>query len=208
METAPNRWDAVYRDKPGDRLGWYEAVPQVSPDLIAALDLPDAPTIVDVGSGLSRLADWLVARGVGHLTLLDLSDTALAAVRARLPVDAPVDTVAGDLRDWAPDRPYDVWHDRAVFHFLTAREDQDAYLAVLNTALKPGGFVVIGTFAPDGPETCSGLPVQRYDADALATRFGDGYEMIHTHRHSHFTPSGREQRYAFAVFRRRQGRVT
>lgn len=202
MEPAPNRWDAVYRDKPFDRLGWFEAAPQVSPDLIAALDLPDAPTIVDIGSGMSRLADWLVARGVGHLTLLDLSDTALAAVRARLPVDAPVDTVAGDLRDWAPDRRYDLWHDRAVFHFLTEREDQDAYLAVLAAALAPGGYVVIGTFAPDGPATCSGLPVQRYDSDGLAARFGDGYRMLADRRYAHLTPSGKEQRYTFAVFQR------
>jgi SAM-dependent methyltransferase len=161
MSEGPNRWEGVYRSKEEAETSWYEEHPQVSHDLIAATGAGTEVAIVDVGAGASRLVDCLLDHGFRRITVLDLSETAIATARARLPQDAPVEWVVGNVLQWKPAGRFDVWHDRAAFHFLTETADQDAYLQVMDRALLSGSHAIIGTFALDGPTSCSGLPVAR-----------------------------------------------
>jgi len=202
MAEDPNRWDDVYQSKEEAETSWYEDRPQVSLDLIAATGVTIDAAIVDVGAGASRLVDCLLEQGFRRITVLDLSDTALARARARLSDDVPVDWVVANVLDWQPSAHFDVWHDRAAFHFLTDAPDQEAYLRVMDQALVPGGHAIIGTFALAGPERCSGLPVARYDATLLAERLGPGYRLIQSLMHDHVTPWGSVQRFHFGLFRK------
>jgi len=202
MSDDPNRWEDVYRNKEEAETSWHEARPQVSLDLIAETGARRDAAIVDVGGGSSRLVDCLLDQGYRRITVLDLSETALAKARARLPQDAPVEWVVGNVLHWHPSARFDVWHDRAAFHFLTERADQDTYLKVMDRALVPGGYAIIGTFALDGPTSCSGLPVDRYDAARLSERLGDGYRLIRTLNHEHRTPWDSVQRFHFGLFRK------
>lgn len=202
MAEEPNRWEDVYQSKEEAETSWYEDRPRVSLDLIAVTGATIDAAIVDVGAGASRLVDCLLEQGFRRITVLDLSDTALARARARLSDDVPVDWVVANVLDWQPSVHFDVWHDRAAFHFLTDAPDQDAYLRVMDQALVPGGHAIIGTFAPDGPEKCSGLPVARYDATLLAERLGPGYRLIQSLMHDHVTPWGSVQRFHFGLFRK------
>lgn len=203
MAEQREHWQDVYRTKADTDVSWYETRAQVSLDLIAATGLGPDSRIVDVGGGASHLVDALVAAGFADVTVLDLSEAALSIARARLPTDAPVDWVAGDVRDWMPDRTYDIWHDRAAFHFLTRPEDQEAYRVVLCKALRPEGYAIIGTFAPDGPERCSGLAVSRHDATSLMGVFGQDFRLVKSVRHDHKTPGGAVQRFHFGLLQRR-----
>lgn len=203
MGERTTHWDAVYTSKAEGEVSWFEARPEASLALLAQAGLEPRHAIVDIGGGASRLVDALVARGQRHVTVLDLSRAALDVARRRLPDDTAVDWVAEDVTQWAPVRPYDAWHDRAAFHFLTEAEDQARYRQVLEAALVPGGIAVIGTFAPDGPEKCSGLPVARHDAASLSSVLGAGFELVGTQRHDHSTPWGSVQHFQFSTFRRR-----
>ena len=202
MAEEPNRWDDVYQSKAEAETSWFEVRPQVSLDLIAATGATSNAAIVDVGAGASRLVDCLLEMGFHRITVLDLSETALAKARARLPDDAPVEWVVSNVLDWHPAGRFDVWHDRAAFHFLTDAADQEAYLQVMDRALVPEGHAIIGTFAPDGPEKCSGLPVARYDAAHLAERLGPDYRLIQSLMHDHHTPWGSVQRFHFGLFKK------
>ena len=202
MAEEPSRWENVYQSKEEAETSWYEDRPQVSLDLIAATGVTIDAAIIDVGAGASRLVDCLLEQGFRRITVLDLSGTALAKARARLSDDVPVDWVVANVLDWQPSVHFDVWHDRAAFHFLTDAPDQDAYLRVMDQALVPGGHAINGTFAPDGPEKCSGLPVARYDATLLAERLGPGYRLIQSLMHDHVTPWGSVQRFHFGLFRK------
>ena len=202
MAEVPNRWEGVYRSKEETGTSWFENRPQVSLDLIAATGASREAAIVDVGAGTSRLVDCLLERGFRRITVLDLSETALAKTRSRLPDDRPVEWVASNVLDWQPSERLDVWHDRAAFHFLTEPADQVAYMRVMNEALLPGGHAIIGTFAPDGPEKCSGLPVARYGAALLSERLGAGYQLLRSLIHDHRTPWGSLQRFHFGLFRK------
>jgi trans-aconitate methyltransferase len=137
------------------------------------------------------------------LTILDLSSTALSAAKERLGGDEAkcVQWIVADVTTWEPSRTYDVWHDRAMFHFMVAEPDRAAYLFRLTRALKPGGHAIIATFAPDGPERCSGLPVRRYDAETLGHALGAGFQLMSSRRHKHVTPWGAAQPFQFSVFR-------
>src|SRR5581483_1864314 len=147
--------------------------------------------LVRVGSGRSRLADRLLGAGYEEITLLDVSGDAIAETRARLGSRAPqVRFVVGDVLDWRPLHRYDVWHDRALFHFLTDPSDRARYVAVLRAAVRVGGHVVIATFAPSGPESCSGLPVVRYDAEGLQRALGTSFRLVRAEEAAHRTPSG------------------
>jgi SAM-dependent methyltransferase len=202
MSEEPNRWESVYRNKEEAETSWFEDRPQVSLDLISLTGTGKDAAIVDVGAGSSRLVDCLVDRGFHRITVLDLSETALAKARARLPQDAPVEWVVANVLQWRPSGRFDLWHDRAAFHFLTEASDQDAYLRVMDQALVPGGHAIIGTFAPDGPASCSGLPVARYDAALLSERLGSAYRLVRSQGHDHRTPWGSVQRFHFGLFRK------
>ena len=202
MAENATHWEDVYQSKKEAETSWYEDRPQVSLDLIGATGLGPNAAIVDIGAGASRLVDCLLEQGFSRITVLDLSDTALSKARARLPHDAPVEWVAGNVLHWQPEGHFDVWHDRAAFHFLTDATDQDTYINVMDIALRPGGYALIGTFALDGPTSCSGLPVERYDAALLSGRLGDGFQLLKSVHHDHRTPWGSVQRFHFGLFRK------
>jgi SAM-dependent methyltransferase len=202
MAEEPNRWEGVYQSKEEAETSWFEDRPQVSLDLIAETGAGKDAAIVDVGAGSSRLVDCLLEQGFRRITVLDLSATALARTRARLTDDVPVEWVVANVLGWKSSRSFAVWHDRAAFHFLTETTDQEAYLRVMDRALVPGAHAIIGTFAPDGPERCSGLPVARYDAPLLVERLGPDYRLIRSQSHEHHTPRGNVQRFHFGLFRK------
>lgn len=198
-------WDTVYASKDVEALSWFEAGPELSADLIEAHAAPGAA--VDVGAGASRLVDYLLDAGYGPVTAIDLSAEGLAVSRARLGARAEmVDWETGDITDWWPKHPYQLWHDRAVLHFLTDEEDIGAYLAVMDHAVAQDGIAILGTFAEDGPEKCSGLPVRRYAPEALAAtveaHLPGKFASVENRRHLHVTPAGAEQRFQFSVFRK------
>jgi SAM-dependent methyltransferase len=197
-------WEKVYATKRENEVSWFQENPAPSLDLIAKAGATALSSVIDVGGGASRLVDALVEDGFRDVTVLDLSDAALTAAKARLGGRAEqVQWVVADVTEWEPHAAaYDVWHDRAAFHFLTEERDRAAYVARLIKAVKPGGCAIIGTFAPDGPERCSGLPVVRYDAESLRRVVGDAFELIETLRHEHRTPWGSEQHFQFSLFRR------
>jgi trans-aconitate methyltransferase len=198
-----DHWENVYASKGENQVSWFQETPAISLDLIGLVGAVPGSGIIDIGGGTSRLVDCLVSQGYEDVTVLDLSEAALAAARSRLGDRArQVTWIAADVTIWEPARTYDVWHDRAAFHFLTGREDQAAYVARLRRALRPGGHAIIGTFAPDGPERCSGLLVSRYDAASLAATFGRGFELIDARRNEHVTPWGATQKFQFSTFRR------
>ena len=207
--SRKSHWETVYTTKGEREVSWFQQDPAPSLELIALAGLSESASIIDIGGGASRLVDILVERKIGQVTVLDLSAAALDAARKRLKERlgdkaAGVTWVVADITDWEPTQTYDLWHDRAAFHFLTDPADRSAYLQRLKKAVKRGGHVVIGTFALDGPEKCSGLPVVRYDAASLSEMLGTDFRLIDTRRHDHATPWGAVQRFQFSTFRRNE----
>jgi SAM-dependent methyltransferase len=196
-------WENVYRTKGEREVSWFQEAPSVSSELIRSTGATRHSAIIDIGGGASRLVDALLDEGYQDLTVLDLSESALAAAKARLGATAArVTWIVADVVGWRPFRRYDVWHDRAAFHFLTDASDRSAYVACLGEALRPGGHAIIATFALEGPQRCSGLPVVRYDAASLGNELGRSFELLETRAHDHQTPMGSTQRFQFSVFRR------
>lgn len=196
-------WENVYTTKGEKDVSWFQENPAPSLELIALTGLSEDAAIIDIGGGASRLVDDLLARKFRRLTVLDLSGAALAAARERLgDHGADVQWLTADVTKWKPVQTYDLWHDRAAFHFLTDQADQSAYVDRLKRAVRPAGHVIIGTFAPDGPERCSGLSIVRHDADTLANILGSDFVLTDSRRHDHATPWGAVQRFQFSTFRR------
>ncbi|HYD42228.1 MAG TPA: class I SAM-dependent methyltransferase [Anaeromyxobacter sp.] len=194
-------WERVYAEKAEQEVSWFQEVPATSLRLVAATGAGRDARIVDVGGGASRLVDALLADGYGRITVLDLAAPALDRARQRLgPRAASVSWIAADVTSWTPDGTYDVWHDRAVFHFLVRPEHRAAYRATLLRALGAGGHAIVATFAADGPERCSGLPVARYDPDALAAELGPELRLVESLREEHRTPGGKVQRFQYSRF--------
>lgn len=198
-----SHWEAVYTTKGENEVSWFQENPALSLELIELTGPAPGSAIVDIGGGASRLVDGLLARGFNCVTVLDISQAALEAARTRLGERASqVQWIVADVTQWHSTQTFDLWHDRAAFHFLTDPADRSAYVARMKQAIKPGGHVIIGTFAADGPERCSGLPVNRYDAAGLARELGEGFAPIGSRRHDHSTPWNSAQRFQFCVFRR------
>jgi 2-polyprenyl-3-methyl-5-hydroxy-6-metoxy-1,4-benzoquinol methylase len=196
-------WRTVYGTRRPDEVSWYQAVPEPSLDAFDRVGVKPTMAVVDVGAGASLLADALLDRGYADVTLVDIADTALEAGRQRLGRRAgKVHWEVADVRDWHPARRFDVWHDRAVFHFLTEADDRDGYRRALFEGTHPGSLVILATFALDGPQQCSGLPVRRYDADTLAAEFGEDFTLLEAWLQPHETPWGTEQSFQWAVFQR------
>lgn len=196
-------WNNAY-ESGDERRSWYQAHPARSLTAIQAVAPSPQEAIIDVGGGSSRLAGALIVAGYSDVTVLDISDTALSLARDRLGADADrIAWLAADLRTWQPARRYDVWHDRAVLHFFIDPADRRAYTNVLRAALSSRGHAVIATFAPDGPEQCSGLPVQRNSEDEILELLGRDFISVSTSRETHMTPSGGEQAFTWVIARRR-----
>jgi SAM-dependent methyltransferase len=204
MISAVQHWDRVYGSRAIDQVSWFQAEPTMSLELIAAADPGPDAAIVDVGAGASRLVDELLARGYRNLTVLDVSEAALEVARGRLgPRAGEVEWITADLLAWRPSRSYDVWHDRALFHFLVTAEQRESYLATMRSAVVPGGAVIIATFADDGPEMCSGLATARYSPADLVTAVGSQFELEDSRREEHLTPAGVVQPFTWVLLRAR-----
>ncbi|MEO6512679.1 MAG: class I SAM-dependent methyltransferase [Nocardioides sp.] len=204
-ETAPRRpedaesrstfWEGVHDSKAVDGVSWWQSVPELSLGLVEASGVRVEDPVIDVGAGWSTLVDHLLGQGFRDLTAIDLSQTALGIVRDRLG-SAGRDVVleVADVLDLRPARRFALWHDRAVYHFLTEPDEREDYLASLQRSVRPGGSVVVATFGPDGPLTCSGLPIVRYTHAALAAEF-PGYRLVATSGEEHVTPWGSTQQF-------------
>jgi SAM-dependent methyltransferase len=188
-------WDAVYRRLGPNAVSWFQAEPVMSLRLLELAGSTSADAVVDVGGGTGLLAATLVEGGYGDVTVLDVSAEALALAQRRCP--SGVTFLRGNVLEWVPARRFDVWHDRAVFHFLGDPADRRRYRGTLRQSLRPGGLAILGVFAADGPPTCSSLPVERYDRDALAAALGSGFETIACEREVHRTPRGTEQPFTW-----------
>jgi SAM-dependent methyltransferase len=201
--SRQSHWENVYASKRENEVSWFQESPAPSLALIVEVRATPDSAIIDIGGGASRLVDHLIDRGFHDVTVLDLSAAALEASKARLGERAgSAQWLVADVTTWEPSRTYDIWHDRAAFHFLTEERDRAGYIARLKQGLKIGGHAIIATFALDGPEKCSGLPVMRYDAARLGQTLGTGFKLLQSHGNDHATPWGSHQQFQFSVFLR------
>ncbi len=204
MVTGSRRahWEEVYTTKGETEVSWFQDDPYPSLEMIEASGVTSEAAIIDIGGGASRLVDSLLAKGFGALSVLDLSGAALETAKSRLRARAQnIKWIVEDVTLWAPTETYDIWHDRAAFHFLTEARDRAAYVARMKKALRVGGHAIVATFAPDGPERCSGLPVMRHDAASLNRTLGQEFQLIETRGIVHTTPWRSFQSFQFSMFR-------
>jgi SAM-dependent methyltransferase len=196
-------WEDVYTKKGENEVSWFQERPTQSLELIELVGATPASSIIDIGGGASRLVDHLVDRAFDDVTVLDLSVSALLAAKVCLGSRTyRVHWIVADATIWEPEKAYDIWHDRAAFHFLTDERDRAAYIARLKRGVRIGGHAIIATFALDGPEKCSGLPVIRYNPHGLARTLGGAFQIVESRRHAHATPWKSDQSFQFSVFRR------
>ena len=197
-------WEQVYTTKASDNVSWFQERADQSLTLIRHTELGKDAAIIDVGGGASTLVDDLVAEGFADLSVLDLSSAALDVAKRRLGKHAKaVQWIAGDITQTdLPINRFDIWHDRAVFHFLTNPTDRQAYVAQVVRAVKPNGHIIVATFAEDGPEKCSGLPVMRYNPNTLHAAFGDNFTLVSHQKESHNTPFGTVQQFVYCYCRK------
>jgi SAM-dependent methyltransferase len=199
-----SHWEASYSKKTPEEVSWYEPRPQRSLELIQATGLGREARILDVGGGASSLAAQLLGMGYTDVTVADISPVALAHAGAKRGGDAArVAWIEADVRTHDFGRRYDLWHDRAVFHFMVSPADRADYLDVLRRTLRPGGHLIIATFGPQGPTQCSGLPVQRYSTDELVAVLGEDFALASSSLATHRTPSGASQQFLYARLLRR-----
>lgn len=204
MNDAGRRahWEQVYTTKGDKDVSWFQESAEPSMSLLRAAGLRAGDRVIDIGGGASRLVDTLVGEGFPHVTVLDLSEAALSTARSRMGTNADtIQWIVADVTQWEPSQTFDIWHDRAAFHFLTAEADRAAYVERMRRAVKPGGHAILGTFALDGPERCSGLPIVRYSGETLAATLGEAFLLLDTRLHLHKTPWDSEQSFQFSTFR-------
>lgn len=203
MTSKQAHWNEVYATKAADKVSWFQRHAEVSLRLIRAADANAESAIVDIGGGASVLVDQLLDAGFADVTVLDVSERALGISKERLGARAPsVRWIVSDVLAWTPARAYDVWHDRAVFHFLTEESERSAYRSVLAKGLRKGGALIVATFAENGPERCSGLPVRRWSAAGLRNELGPEFRLIESLLEDHRTPWGAVQPFTWARFER------
>jgi 2-polyprenyl-3-methyl-5-hydroxy-6-metoxy-1,4-benzoquinol methylase len=197
-------WETIYTAKSPTTVSWYQPVSRVSMDLITQTGITPDAEVIDVGGGASMLVDALLARHFQHVSVLDISPAAIGHAKSRLCAAADAVTwIEADIRNVSlPAAHYDIWHDRAVFHFLTDPTDRDEYVRAVQQSVKPGGHIIVATFALDGPTHCSGLEVVRYSPDSLCDTFGPVFELIENRYEIHRTPSNTEQMFVYCLFRR------
>ena len=201
MTRRASHWDSAYASGGVEGASWYQETPRVSLDLIDALDVGRDVAVVDVGGGACTLVDHLVAKGFTDVSVLDVSANALAETQRRLGQDVAVGWLEQDVLAWRPERRFGLWHDRALLHFLVDPDDRDAYFQTLHSAIQDEGFVVLATFAADGPTSCSGLPVARYSAEDLVRLLGLRFKPVDARREEHVTPRGSIQPFTWVAGR-------
>lgn len=201
-------WEQVYATRMAEKLGWYKPRLETSLDWLEELQLDRSSPIIDVGGGASTFVDDLVDAGYESITVLDVADQALDTAKKRLGRQSElVMWLGGDITSYPlPPNRFALWHDRAMLHFLVEAGQRQAYRDNLLRSLKPGGYVLIGVFAPEAPPKCSGLAVERYDADSLARFLGEEFELVRQQQELHVTPGGVEQMYVYCLFRRAEAK--
>ncbi len=200
-EGNKQHWETVYQTKQANEVSWTQEVPQTSLDFILSFNLPKSASIIDIGGGDSKLVDFLLEEGYENLTVLDISATALERAKARLGERAEkVNWIVADITDFRPDKTYDIWHDRAAFHFLTEDEQAEKYLNIVHAAVT--GFLLIGTFSEDGPKKCSGLDIKQYSEKSLENLFKRDFTKTACKTEDHITPFNTLQNFTFCSFKR------
>ena len=200
-DTTKKHWETVYTTKQPEEVSWTQEVPQISLDFIHAFHLPKTAKIIDIGGGDSRLVDFLLEEGYENITVLDISETALAKVKARLgDKSKKVNWIVSDITEFKPQTTFDVWHDRATFHFLTTKEQISKYLAIAKKAVN--GYLTIGTFTTEGPKKCSGLDIKQYNEEELQKQLSKGFTKIRCINEDHITPFKTIQHFLFCSFKR------
>jgi|SRR5581483_1300942 len=204
MNDRKDHWEKIYTEKQPDQVSWFQTTPTKSLELITFAGTPRDGSIIDVGGGASVLVDRLLNAGFKNITVLDISNTALEYAKKRLGDRSKlVKWQVKDVTEFNPLIKFDLWHDRAVFHFLTEEEDRKKYSAKVSSAIKPGGYLILASFAPDGPEKCSNLTVCRYDAGHIHRELGTDFELIREENEGHMTPWNKEQKFRYFLFRRK-----
>ena len=197
-------WEKVFRTTRLDEVGWYQQVPTTSLELIGKLNLKSRSKIIDAGGGDSALAGHLLDHGFEDITVLDISSAAIARARDRLGHNANrVNWITSDILDFSPVQKFELWHDRASFHFLTNDTDIEKYVRIATTAVRSDGFLIIGTFSDTGPTKCSGLQITQYSIDSLVSRFSGAFKKIGCLSPVHVTPGGGMQHYTFCSFQKK-----
>ncbi|HVX51960.1 MAG TPA: class I SAM-dependent methyltransferase [Chitinophagaceae bacterium] len=204
MNHTKEHWENVYAVKSPAEVSWTQNIPAASLALLRTLPLPKTAAIIDVGGGDSRLADCLLDDGFTNVTVLDISGKAIERAKQRLGKKAAgVNWQVQDIRNYKPGRQFNVWHDRATFHFHTSEKEIESYITLLTNSVVPGGYAIIATFSQNGPEKCSGLTVSRYSAATLTERFKTGFDTVQCFTEDHLTPFNTTQNFLFCCFKRK-----
>ncbi len=203
MENNKEHWDKVYGEKPCTETSWYEPMPETSLTFIIESGLEKDAAIIDIGAGDCILVEFLLARGYTNLTVLDISEKAVARAKERLGERAKeIEWIVADASNFKHQKQYDLWHDRATFHFLTSAGQVENYLSNLKQAVKPGGFVILGAFSETGPSKCSGLEIKQYSVMEMQQLFAEGFTTINCRNFDHKTPLGKVQNFTFCSFKK------
>ena len=199
-----SHWEEIYKTKPSTEVSWFQTRPSLSLKLIEAAGIEKGQGIIDVGGGSSMLVDFLLDEGYEDLAVLDISRQSLMIARARLGErEDDVEWYEADATEFQPPRQFHLWHDRAVFHFLTDEWDRRKYVNVLKEALMPEGYLVMATFAIDGPRRCSGLDTVQYDEESMSLELGDGFTLMEKVDENHITPGDKEQKFSYFQYQRK-----
>lgn len=202
--SRKDHWEGVYKEKTSLKVSWYQKKPVISVSLIQNLPLEKDEHIIDVGGGASTLVDHLIEEGFKNITVLDLSSNALSHAKQRM--GSTADTInwkVEDVTNFSPEYNYSLWHDRAVFHFLTETNDREKYKKVLASSVREGGYVIIAAFTVGGPTKCSGLDIVQYDAEKLKNELGPTFKLVDETSEIHITPAGKEQSFGYYVFNKK-----
>ena len=204
MIDRKEHWEKIYSEKQPDQVSWFQTEPAKSLELITLAGTPKDGRIIDVGGGASVLVDRLLNAGFKNITVLDISNAALEYAKGRLANRAKqVQWIVSDVTAFNPSEQFDLWHDRAVFHFLTEETDRRKYAAIVGRSLKPGGHLIVSSFAPDGPNMCSNLAVCRYDAESIRRELGSDFKLIREDSETHVTPWKKDQKFRYFLFVRK-----
>ena len=196
-------WENVYQTKDVTKVNWYQPVPETSLRLIEKLNMPASSKIIDIGSGNSNLSDYLLEKGYSEITLVDISEESLENAKKRLGNKSKqIEFLTADVASFTPSKKYDLWHDRAVFHFLTDEKDTQNYVNTASESISTGGYLIIGTFSNNGPDECSGLQVQQYSEKEMTSTFNTTFRKIECFTENHKTPSGGSQNFLFCIFQK------
>ena len=203
MFDRKKHWGDVYQDKSSSELSWYQKEPKLSLELIRSTNAASNDEIIDVGAGTSVLVDYLKKEHYTNLTVLDISENAIAIAKKRLGKSAKsINWIVSDITKFDVFQKFSLWHDRALFHFLTDPSDREIYVKALINAVRPEGHLIIATFAIGGPKKCSGLEIVQYDSEKMIAELGDNFKLVEERKEVHITPANKEQKFNFFLFRR------